>query len=304
MDKLHSDLDWSRVQAFLAVAETGSLSAAARQLGQSQPTLGRKIRSIEEALGAALFVRQPRGLSLSEAGTALLKPARAMQEAANEMLLTAAGRAQQMEGTVRVTASITVSFHMLPKIIAEIRVQEPRIQIELVPSDTSENLLFREADIALRMYRPTQLDVVTKHLGDMHLGIFAARSYLKDRPLPSSMDEVLALDMVGYDADESIIRGLREYGYEAERDWFALRCDNHNINAELVRAGCGVGFAPILIARDDPELVQLLPQAALPVLPIWLTAHEAMRQTPRIRRVWDLLSEHVTPLLDHAPHAA
>ncbi|MDG1431558.1 MAG: LysR family transcriptional regulator, partial [Paracoccaceae bacterium] len=159
MDAALHKLDWSLVQSFLAVAEHGSLSAAAKALGASQPTVGRQIKAMEVALGVTLFVRQPRGLVLSETGSDLIEPAKAMQEAVNEISLRAAGREDATIGTVRITASITVSHYVLPPIIAAIRLAEPGVAIELVPSDESENLLFREADIALRMYRPTQLDV-------------------------------------------------------------------------------------------------------------------------------------------------
>lgn len=170
MYKLPS-LDWSLVQAFLAVAETGSLSAAARLLGTSQPTLGRQIKQIEQQLGAELFHRQPRGLALTDIGAALVQPASVMRDAVQRIALTAAGRQASLAGTVRITASVSTSALHLPPIIAGIRKLEPQIAIELVPSDDSRNLLYREADIAVRMYRPTQLDLVTQHIGDIELAV-------------------------------------------------------------------------------------------------------------------------------------
>ena len=296
MDKPFSMMDWSLVQAFLAVAETGSLSAAARALGTSQPTLGRQIKTLETQLGADLFLRQPRGLALSETGAALMAPALVMRAAAGQIALTAAGRTERLEGTVRITASVAMAVYHLPPIIAKIRVAEPHIAIELVPSDATTNLLYREADIAVRMYRPTQLDLVTQHLGDLELSVFAAHSYLLRRGEPTSMDRLGDHDFVGYDRNSDIVDGFRATGVLIGREFFRTRCDDNVVYWELVRAGCGIGFAQALVGRADP-LVRELPFGQLvPKLEMWLTAHEAMRQTPRIRRVWDLLAEGLRPL--------
>lgn len=297
MDKRTHSLDWSRLQAFAAVAETGSLSAAGRRLGMSQPTLGRHIKALEQELGVILFTRKPRGLALTEAGHDLVPAARTMQEAAGRLELSAAGRAEDMAGTVRLTASNFVSLHILPALAARIRQAEPEIQLELVPSDFSQNLLFREADIAIRMYRPAQLDIVTRFLGEAELGLFGARDYLDRRGCPETLEDLREHDLVGYDTDETILREMRRLGYPAERSWFALRSDDHNLLWELVKAGCGLGFAQIRVAELDPNVERLLPDLPLPALPVWLAAPEAMRRTPRIRRVWDLLADGLQPYL-------
>ncbi|MDG1801727.1 MAG: LysR family transcriptional regulator [Paracoccaceae bacterium] len=297
MDAALHKLDWSLVQSFLAVAEHGSLSAAAKALGASQPTVGRQIKAMEVALGVTLFVRQPRGLVLSETGSDLIEPAKAMQEAVNEISLRAAGREDATIGTVRITASITVSHYVLPPIIAAIRLAEPGIAIELVPSDESENLLFREADIALRMYRPTQLDVVTQHIGDMALGLFGSRDYLARTTKPESLEDMMALDLVGHDREERLIHGLRERGFDATRDWFKTRVDNPTVYWELVRAGCGVGFTLSKVGRADPDMIEIPTGIEIEPLPLWLTSHEAMRHTPRIRRVWTLLAEQLVQVI-------
>lgn len=297
MDKRLGSLDWSLVQAFLAVAEAGSLSGAARVLGASQPTLGRQIKSLEQQLGAELFHRQARGFGLTTTGAELVMPAQTMRAAMQQISLTAAGQQAQLDGTVRITASVATSAWHLPEIIARIRRLEPAIAIELVPSDDTRNLLYREADIAVRMYRPTQLDLVTQHLGEITLGVFAAKSYLAAHGVPTSFDEVPDHVFVGYDTHADIIDGFAEMGITVDRDTFKVRCDDHVAYWELVRAGCGVGFGQASVGRADPLLEELMPDLPMPTLPIWLTAHEAMRQTPRIRRVWDLLAEGLRPLV-------
>ncbi len=291
------DIDWSLMQAFLAVAEAGSLSGAARVLGVSQPTLGRQIRAVEERTGLILFSRQPRGLDLTRDGAALLPHARAMRAAMRDVTLYAAGHDAGMSGVVRITASEMVAHHILPGIMAGIRAERPEIEIELAPSDRAENLLFREADIAVRMYRPEQLDVVARKLGELEIGIFAARDYLDRRGWPATPEEMLRHDLVGYDRSDLILRGMRAAGFDATRDMFATRCDNQVTYWELLRAGCGIGFGQRHVGRADPGVEEIDIGIAVPGLPVWLAAHRQLRQVPRLRHVWDRLAEGLSPLL-------
>ncbi|WP_170361852.1 MULTISPECIES: LysR family transcriptional regulator [Ruegeria] len=291
MDKSLTHADWSLIQSFLAVAQTGSLSAAARQLDRSQPTLGRQIHALEDELGVSLFDRHARGLKLSDVGAQLLPMAQQMHSAMTSFSLAAAGQAQQLEGTVRITASVFASHHLLPPILAQIRAQEPAIQLELVATDTIENLLYREADIAVRMYRPEQMDLISRYLGDVHLCFCAARTYLDRAGRPTRPEELFDHDLVGFDANEQIITKMRARGWPASRDSFATRCDLQSAYWQLVRAGCGIGFTQIEVAKADPD-VEIIPlDVDVQTLPVWLAAPQAMRQTPRIRRVWDLLAD-------------
>lgn len=291
MDKALTHADWSLIQSFLAVAETGSLSAAARHLDRSQPTLGRQVQSLETELGVSLFDRHARGLKLSVAGSQLLPMAQQMHSAMTAFSLAAAGQSQQLEGSVRITASVFASHHLLPPILENIRRQEPAIQLELVATDTTENLLYREADIAVRMYRPAQMDIISRYLGEVPLCFCAARSYLDRKGRPKTPEELFSHDLVGFDANQEIIKAMREKGWPASRNSFATRCDLQSAYWELIRAGCGIGFSQVQIAEADPD-VEILPlDVEIPVLPVWLAAPQAMRQTPRIRRVWDLLAE-------------
>ena len=281
--------DWTLLRSFLAVAEAGSLSGAARALGLSQPTLGRHIAEIEAGLNLTLFMRAAKGLTLSVAGTALLPHARAMKEAAQALSLAAAGRDVEMSGTVRITASQIMATYILPAMLADLRMREPQIEIELVPSDTTENLLFREADIAVRMYRPTQLDLITRHLVDLPLGLYGAKTYLDRVGRPATADAVLALDIIGFDRSDVMLRMLHGMGITRARGDFPVRCDDQVVYWNLVRAGCGIGGMQHLVGDADPLVERVAPFVVLPALPVWLTAPEALRQTPRIRRVFDHL---------------
>ncbi len=292
------NLDWSLVQVFLAVAETGSLSAAARKTGQSQPTVGRQIKAVEAALGLPLFIRQSRGLALNESGARLLAHAQIMQNAAAQITLEAAGQSRSLEGEVRITASVLISHHYLPKILADIHTAEPNIELVLLPNDATENLLFREADIAIRLYRPTQEDIIAKKLGAFSMGLFAHRDYLKKRGTPQSLQDFGDHDFVGFDQSTRIIDAMKKLGISTKRQTFKIRCDQQANYWELVRAGCGIGPTQTRLALQDSNIVQVLPQARIDPLPVWLAAPNALRNTPRIRIVYDMLAKALQKLTD------
>lgn len=290
-------IDWTLVRNFLAVAEQGSLSAAARQLSLSQPTLGRQMRQMETELGVTLFLRQPRGFALTEAGQMILPAARRMQQAMSEIAMAVAGRDSETGGTVRITASEAVSMHILPSILARLRAAHPEIHLDLVATDDSDNLLFREADIALRMYRPEQLEIVTRKLGALEIGTCAADSYLNTHGTPSAPEDLMEHAMVGYDQSELILRVMRGLGWPAKRDWFATRCDCQNTYWELVKAGCGIGFGQRWLI-EKTEGVQLLDLGVeMPHLPVWLATPQAIRKIPRISVVWEALEEGLRPFV-------
>lgn len=282
-------LDWSLIRSFLAVAEAGSLSAAARQTGISQPTLGRHIRALEGQLGAPLFSRTANGQALTDAADGLLPEARAMRDAAARLVLAATARQPSLSGTVRLTSSRVVAHHLLPPLLAQLRHEEPGIDIDLVASDATENLLFHEADIALRMYRPTQPDLISRHLGDLPVGIYAAPAYLDRHGRPETVEALLALDFVGFDRSELIIRMMAGVGISWERADFPLRCDDQLVHWSLVRAGCGVGGMQCGVADHDPAVERIAPFVTLPSLPLWITTAVPLSQNLRLRRVWDHL---------------
>ena len=296
-------LDWSLLQSFLAVAEGGSLSAAARALHASQPTVGRHISALEEALEAPLFLRQARGMALTDAGAALLDHVQAMKRAADAARLAALGEAGTETGTVRITASVFTAHHVLPGIVAELRAAHPAISLDIVANDETENLLFREADIAVRMYRPRQLDMVALHLGDIRIGLFAAPSYIARRGRPRR-ETFLDHDFVGYDRNEEIIRGFRAQGMNVDRDFFTVRTDNQTVYWELVRAGAGLGFGQRRAGQTEPDLEEIPLDFQIPPLEVWLTAHERVRRVPRVALVWDHLARRLGAYCDADPGVA
>ena len=278
------------------------MSSAARATKVSQPTLGRQIKALEECLGVPLFNRQAKGLSLTEAGRDLLPEAAAMAEAAAKLATVAAGRDADIGGTVRITASEFVSQFILPEIIATVRAAHPDVQIELHATDESDNLLFRQADIAVRMYRPTQLEVVTKLLGVLELGFFATSDYLDRHGRPVNLDDMFHHDLIGYDASERLIRGAAEFGWTLTRTDFGVRCDQQTIHGELIKSGCGIGILQKRVA-ENVGLEPVVPEFPMPGLEVWLTTHEALRNTPRVRAVWNALEIGLRPWLTQDPDA-
>lgn len=291
------DIDWTLLRAVLAVTETGSLSAAATRTQQSQPTLGRQIKAAENILGQPLFTRHARGLTPTPFCDTLLPAATQMHNAAQQVALLAAGGSPDASGRVRITASVFVTSHILPPILADIRTTHPNIALDVVASDATENLLFHEADIALRMYRPTQLDMITKPLGTLPLGLYAADTYIARYGMPTSPEDLNNHEMVGYDRSDLIIQGMRALGMDVTREWFTTCTDDQVAYWNFVAAGCGIGIGQTYVAERTPGVQRILPDLPLPALPVWLTAHPTLRHQPRVAAVWTALDAAITPLL-------
>lgn len=286
-----SDTDWTLWRSFGAVVDHGSLSGAARALGISQPTVGRHIEALEASLGLALFDRALSGLKPNATALTLYEPVRQAAAALAEAAIRAAGAQQDTVGTVRITASVMISNYVLPTILGAIRALHPRIALEIVPSDSAENLLMREADIAVRMFRPTQLELVTRHVGDIPLVAVANERYLARRGTPTDLTSLFGHDMIGFDRFDGIIAHARSLGVPLTRDSFVLRSDDQTHLWELIKAGLGIGFGQANLVRRTPGLVILPIELGIPPLPVWLTTHRELFTSHRIRAIYDALAE-------------
>lgn len=287
-------LDWTLIRSFLAVAEARSLSTAARALGLTQPTLGRHVDALEAVLGTKLFTRSVHGLLPSDAALDLLPHARAMAATAAAIERAASGEAAEERGTVRVTASDVIGAEVLPAILAHARSRHPGVGLELVLSNRTENLLTREADIAVRMVRPTQQNLVARKIGDVPIHLYAHKSYVKRRGLPKTLADLLKHDVIGYDSQTLVLDGLAHVGVSAARENFALRSDSDLAQLALLRAGAGIGGMQRQLAARDRNLLPVLPAAIRIPLEMWLVMHEDLRATRRIRVLYDLLVEGLT----------
>ncbi len=289
--------DWDLVRSFLAALDHGSLLGAARALHSNQPTMGRHIAQLEIQLGSVLFERTGRGLNPTPAAYALADAARAMEIGALQLAQLASGAQLQVQGTVRISASQPVACVLLPPILAQLRDSLPEVQIEVVASNQLSNLLRREADIAVRMMQPEQGSVVAKKIGQASVGVYAHRSYLQRHGTPTSPAELLSHCLIGDDALEPIRRGFRAAGYDIAREAFALRTDDLIVQWQAVRAGVGIGFITDYLARNDPDLVRIVPQIKAAPLPLWLAVHREIRTSPRIRKVYDALASAIPSML-------
>lgn len=284
------NIDWALLRSFLAVVDTGSLSAAAARVATTQPTLSRHIRKLETVLGVGLFKRSVRGLEPTDAALGLIDDARTMGAAAEALTLKAQGRSQQLIGTVRVAASVIVANLVLPPIVASLRQAEPNIQIEIVASDLTQNLLRRDADLAIRMVDPAQNALIARRLGDAPIGLFGAHSYIARHGLVQTVEDLRTEDVIGFDRGDAIIKGYAANGLSVTRDDFAIRCDDQMVYWNLLLAGVGLGFAQTLVANHHPELEQVNIDMCIPPMPVWLVMHDEVRSNARIRRVADYLS--------------
>jgi DNA-binding transcriptional LysR family regulator len=296
--------DWALWRSFAAVVAEGSLSAAARRIGYSQPTLGRHIEALEQQLGVLLFDRTLQGLKPTATALRLYEPVRAAEQSLSEAALVAEGSDGRLEGTVRITASEIVSHYILPPMLRQLRAEYPAIQIELVPTDSAENLLLREADIAVRMFRPTQLELIARRLGELPLTACAHQAYLGARGVPQGPDDLLSHDLIGFDRSEAIIAGARAMGFELRRDNFALRTDSQTAAWEMMRAGLGIGFAQRSLVLETPGMREILPMLRPPPLEVWLTTHRELFLSARIRVIYDRLAASLTDYIQRASPGA
>ena len=283
--------NWDLYRTFLAVLKEGSLSGAARALGLAQPTVGRHIEALEQALGFTLFIRSQHGLSPTE-GAHQLKPyVEALASTAAAVLRTASGQAGEARGVVRVTASEVIGAEVLPAILGPVREAHPELAIELVLSNRIENLLTREADIAVRMVRPDQDALVARHIGEIPLGLFARRDYLERHGAPQSLADLAQHAVIGFDRDELSVRGVAAQLGPIDRNSFALRTDNQLAHLAAIRAGFGVGVCQVGLAKRDPSFVRVLRDQFAAKLDTWLAMHEDLKETRRCRVVFDALAE-------------
>ena len=293
MDWRSVKFDWNRARAFLVTAEEGSLSAAARALGMAQPTLGRQVDALEEELGVVLFERVGRGLTLTPSGLELLDHVRAMGDAANRVSLSAAGQSQSIEGTVCIAASETYAAILLPPIIAKLRRAEPGIDIEIVTSNKASDLRRREADIAIRNFRPTEPDLVAKKIRDVPARLYAAPAYLERIGNPKVPYDLRHADFISIDNSGMFLKGLNALGLNLAQRNFPIFTENYLVMWELVKHGLGIGVLDGNIGDAEPLVRRALPDLEPFMFPIWLVAHREVNTSRRIRVVFDLLAEEL-----------
>lgn len=293
MDASAGKFDWNHIQAFLATAKLGSLSAAARSLRVAQPTVGRQIEALEQQLDVTLFQREGRGFSLTQTGLELLDHAEAMGDAANLLSLTAVGQSQSIEGKVCISVSEFYAVHILPPILVGLRGAEPKIEIEIVASHASSDLRKREADIAIRNFRPKETDFIARKIRDVPARLYATQAYLDKVGNPRLPADLGRADFINLQHGTALMEGLNQFGMGLTPDNFPILTEDYNVMWECVRQGLGIGVIDARIGDADPMVVQVLPDLEPLMFPIWLVAHRELSTSRRMRMVFDFLAERL-----------
>ncbi len=290
--------DWNLYRSFLAVIDIGSLSGAARDLSLAQPTVARHIEAFEAALGGGpLFTRSGAGLRPTRAAHTIAPIARAMASSAEALVRTASGDAEQERGVVRLTASQIVGAEVLPRILRDFHEDHPHIAIELALSNDLEDLLHRDADIAVRMARPTQSALLAKKVGVARVGFHAHRDYIARRGMPTTMAELSGHSIIGFDRAIPLRVAIDQIGFPITPDLFALRTDSDAAQIAVIRAGFGIGPMQVNVAARDPDIVPVLPDKFSFDLPTWVVMHEDLKADRRMRLMFDHLVDGLTAWL-------
>lgn len=285
------NLDWNQLKAFLQTAQTGSLSAAARKLGLTQPTLSRQVAAIEQHMGVTLFERVGKAMVLTPTGLDLLEHARAMGAAADALGLAASGRSQAVGGVVSVSATDAVAAYLLPPIVQRLRAQEPGIAVEVIASNALSDLLRREADIAIRHVKPEQPDLIARLVREAQACFYASEAWVQTHGHPRTAEDAVELPFVGSDRNGQYLAYLRQHGLNLSEDNFSCYCDHNVAHWALVCQGMGIGAMMDEIARETPGIVRVLDDVAPVRFPIWLVSHRELRTSRRIRVVFEALAE-------------
>ncbi len=296
MDIDSDKLDWNHLRAFLATAETHSLSAAARRLGLTQPTLSRQVAALEETLALMLFERVGRGLVLTDAGRELLVHVQNMGLAARRTAISANGQQSDLTGWVRITASDIMSAHIMPDVVTQLRALAPQLKVEIVATNTISDLMRREADVAIRHVRPDQPDLVARLVGEANGYFYGAKSFLDRVGRPTSKADLSGMDWVSFGDVQEMITYLAALDIHLSEDACRVSSRNGLVAWELAKAG--MGLCPMDSAVGDAVLgmERVLPTLGEITFPVWLVAHREIHTSPKIRLVFDVLGQALANL--------
>ena len=284
-------MDWRALQEVITVAETGSLSAAAKRLNVSQPTVGRRIEQLEQQLGAILFNRTARGLSLTSVGDNILNHARRMEEEALAIERTATGANQQLRGNVRVSLIEDLGIRWLPHRLCEFHEQFPQLAMEINIDNRNVNLGRREADIAVRLARPEQPDLICRKAGMLHFGLYASHTYLDKHGIPGKTRDLKNHFHVGFDQGMARLSQVRKLESLFDPGNIRHRSNNHMEIIEATVAGLGLSAVCCVIADQQRELQRILNRIIDYRAEIWLVTHAEINSSARIRAVFDFLGD-------------
>lgn len=281
--------DWNLLRSFIAVYETGTLTEAARRLGTTQPSVGRHVRELEGSLGEALFARLPGRLRPTERAHALHGVVAAMRASVLEAERLFADAREVLVGCVRVAASEVYATHVIAPILARLLAEQPELEIELSVSNRADNLLRRDADIAVRFFRPEQDDVIATHVGHTELGLFAHEDYLARHGEPDSFEMPAQAFVAGFDRETVPLGPLMRGATPGRPIRFRLRTDAILARYAAVETGLGVGAYLVDVAAERPGLKRIMAEQFGQPQEVWLCAHPELRRSASMRFVWSHL---------------
>ncbi|MGX9354717.1 LysR family transcriptional regulator [Roseobacteraceae bacterium S113] len=281
--------DWNRARAFLVTAEEGSLSAAARALGLAQPTLSRQVDALQSELGVVLFERFGRGLELTPAGVSLLAHVRQMGEGAIALSLAAQGASDDLAGPVTLSASDAYAGLWLPPILQKIRALEPGLAIRVLADNAPSDLMRREADIAIRNFRPKEPELIATRIVDTGANFFASTAYLERHGPLRRMQDWRQGHLIAPSDSAGFLTALRAFGLDIGREAIGYECSSYLAMWEMVRQGLGVGMLDVRLGDAEAGVARAAPDVADLPFPVWLVAHRDVMNNKRLRMVFDLL---------------
>lgn len=287
-----NNIDWQSWHYFLQIAQSGSLNQAAEKLGVSQPTLSRHLQALEKQLGQSLFDRSTQGLTPTRFGQSLLEEAEVMRASAQRLERQAAGQDQALTGRVRLSANEPIALYYLPKILPQFMDANPQLSLEIEVTNKASSLDKRDADIAIRMFPPQQLDLIARHLFDIPLGFFASADYFTKHGNPETITELFQHRVIGYDRDKQFEQGAAQLGWNLQNEDFYFRTDCMPLHIEMARQGGGIVATHQEVAESF-GLVPVMADLKLPKLPIYLCCHRDVKHNRRIRLLMDFLAEHL-----------
>ncbi len=298
------NFDWNQARALLATVEEGSLSAAARVLNLTQPTLGRQVAALEEELGIVLFERSGRQLLPTPAAREIADHVRRMGEAATAISLAATGQSQSVEGIVRVSATEMYGAKVMPSFVAALRKSHPGIVIEVVATNALSDLRQREADIAIRNADPKDPDMIVRRLYNQRGGLFAAPSLLQAHGPFETQEDLRDVPFVGFASTSGVVEELQKRNVPVTEANFVAASENHLVHWEMARAGVGIGLNGHDIGGLADGMIPVLSELVHFEFPVWLVAPRELKTSPRVRVVYDALFAHLTAFRKSGPSDA
>ncbi|MCM2398306.1 LysR family transcriptional regulator [Rhizobium sp. S95] len=276
--------EWSDFRIFLAVAREGTLGAGARRLGLTQPTMGRRLKALEAALGTVLFQRTTDGFVLTDEGRLLLPHAERMEEEAIAVERGLAGSRNELDGLIRISSSDWFGVHVLSPLLAEFSRRHPKVVIELLTDSRLLNLSRREADLVFRIRPFTEVDVVSRKFTHVEYGLYVPEGF----PDPA----------IGDGEGLSVVTMDEAFGSMPDVAWLresfpgafvAMRSNNRDVQARLCAGGAGMAVLPVPLGNKTSGIRRVELQAPPPGRDTWLGYHRDMRRLPRLRALLDFL---------------